>query len=334
MNKQSRSAYTSLINRIAVAMLLNQVIIAVLSLIVIASERIADNVLGGLWWADMVCRLEECIVYILGFTVPIVVFDKIGKGSETEIYMPVENGYRLSRVQTVLAILAALGAISLAAYVNYHAVNIFGNYSDFSSEYIWDVELYEPYQIIIYFVHAAIIPALVEELLFRETICRSLRAYGDKTAILISALLFSLMHTNAEQIIYTFVAGLFLAWIYERTKNVIFPMIVHFINNGLSALKDIIEVRCSESLADAFSSVSESAILLLGAVSAACLLLILRKSGGVFSEYRLKPDENGEEVLPLTAKEKMSGFFTPPMMMFILYSVLTMVSYIFLSFMV
>ena len=134
----------------------------------------------------------------------------------------------------------SLGAIILASYLNYFLVNAFGNYSDFTSTNLWSVELEHPYQIIIYLASSVIIPSVVEEYFFRNTICKALTVYGKGTAILASAALFALMHTNAEQIIYAFVGGVLLAWIYVETKSIAIPIIVHMINNGTSAIADII----------------------------------------------------------------------------------------------
>ncbi len=332
MNKQSRSIYISLINRIAIAMILNQALITVLSSVVNVIEAVMDIVLGGVWWADMICRLNECIVYILGFCIPVWVFNKMSASAEPEIYTPVKNQSKFTPMQTLLAMSASLGIIELAAYVNYYAVNLFSDYSDFSSEYMWSTTLEEPYQIIIYFVYVAVVPAAVEELLFRGTVCKSLRTYGDKSAILISAVLFSLMHANAEQAIYTFVAGLLLAWIYVKTENIAFPIALHFINNGISAFSDIIDAQVSESAADVFSTACETFVLLLAVISVICLAFLLKKNGGFLSRLEMKPDENGNEVIPLSTSEKLSGFFTGAMIIFILYSLLTMIIYIVLSF--
>lgn len=332
MNKQSRGIYTSLINRIAVAMILNQALITVLFFIVDVIGSVMDIVIGNVWWADMICRLAECIAYALGFCIPVWVFNKMSESAEPEIYTPVKDQSQLSPLQTLLAMLAALGIIEIAAYVNYYAVNLFSDYSDFSAEYMWSTTLDEPYQMIIYMVYVAVIPAVVEELLFRGTVCKSLRTYGDRSAILISAVLFSLMHANAEQAIYTFVAGLLLAWIYVRTENIAFPIVLHFINNGISALSDIIEAQISESAANIFSTTCETLVLLLAAISVLCLAFLFKRSGGFLTRLEMKPDENGNEVIPLSASEKFSGFFTGAMIIFILYSLLTMLIYIALSF--
>ena len=66
-------------------------------------------------------------------------------------------------------------------------------------------------------------------------------------------------------------------------------------------------------------------------ISIIVLILCKKQKGNIFDKTVMKPDENGETVLPLTAKEKVAGFFTMRMTMFTLYSILMMIYYIYLS---
>ena len=76
---------------------------------------------------------------------------------------------------------------------------------------------------------------IVEELLFRGAITKVLlRNYNPSTAILLSALLFGLIHINPAQVFGASIVGLLLAWIYWRTGSLIPCMVLHILNNGLS----------------------------------------------------------------------------------------------------
>jgi membrane protease YdiL (CAAX protease family) len=76
-------------------------------------------------------------------------------------------------------------------------------------------------------------PAISEELVFRGVIFNGLRQYGKKTAVIVSALLFALIHSSIEQTVYPILFGLILAYIVLKTNNVIYAMIAHFINNAI-----------------------------------------------------------------------------------------------------
>ena len=79
----------------------------------------------------------------------------------------------------------------------------------------------------------AILPAIFEELLFRGVIFNGLKDYNKWWAIFGSAILFSLMHLNIEQTVYPFIVGAVLAFVMLKTNNIIYPMIIHFLNNAI-----------------------------------------------------------------------------------------------------
>lgn len=79
-----------------------------------------------------------------------------------------------------------------------------------------------------------IIAPIVEELIFRYCICRYYP--NKKLAIFMSALLFGVAHMNLIQSSYAFVIGLFLAYIYVETDNLLIPTIVHLTINSTSVL--------------------------------------------------------------------------------------------------
>jgi len=330
MKKQDKGIYGSLMNRIAVAMMINQGALLVLATALGIAESLLLGFFGDTELIDAIVRTGECIVYFVSFTLPVVIFNLMNKNADKEIYEPVESE-KTTLIKSLVILFVGLGATTMTAYVNYYIVNAFSDYSDFTQEYFWDVELDHPYQIIIYFIYSAIIPAVVEELLFRGTVCRSLTVYGKGTAVVISAVLFSLMHANIEQLLYTFIAGLFLGWLYVESKNIIYPILLHFINNGISALGDIIYEKCSPAVYNAYSNYSDMLIWVAMGISLTVLLADILRKKSFIRPLTLKPDENGEQVAPLTPSERARGFFSPAMVIFVIYSVATMIFYVFLS---
>lgn len=80
----------------------------------------------------------------------------------------------------------------------------------------------------------AVLPAILEEIIIRGIVMQPLRRFGDKFAILASALIFGIMHGNMVQIPYTVVAGLFLGYLAVATGSLWPSIILHFINNFYS----------------------------------------------------------------------------------------------------
>ncbi|MBO5910403.1 MAG: CPBP family intramembrane metalloprotease, partial [Clostridia bacterium] len=50
----------------------------------------------------------------------------------------------------------------------------------------------------------------------------------------LSSIMFSIFHFSPSQLIYPICFGLILSIVYLRTNNILFPMLLHFINNALS----------------------------------------------------------------------------------------------------
>ena len=87
------------------------------------------------------------------------------------------------------------------------------------------------------FITAVVAAPLLEEILFRGIILNGLlKNYSPKTAILVSAALFSLVHLNPWQAIPAFLGGALMGWLYYKTNSIIPGMILHFSNNLLATL--------------------------------------------------------------------------------------------------
>lgn len=80
-------------------------------------------------------------------------------------------------------------------------------------------------------VSTAMVPALVEEFAMRGVVMQPLRRFGDKFAVVISSLVFSLIHGNFEQIPFAFVVGLALGYVVIRANSLWAGVLLHFLNN-------------------------------------------------------------------------------------------------------
>ncbi len=88
-----------------------------------------------------------------------------------------------------------------------------------------------------------ILAPIFEELLFRRFLIRRLRHLGDKTAIFISAMMFALMHGNIEQLVYTFLLGLLLGFIYVKTDSLLSTVILHGLINFFGGTLTVLIVK-------------------------------------------------------------------------------------------
>lgn len=82
----------------------------------------------------------------------------------------------------------------------------------------------------------AVIPAVFEEFVYRGVFYNEYRKVNPGKAILLSGLLFGLMHMNLNQFIYAFVMGAIFALIIEATDSILASVVVHFTINGSTLL--------------------------------------------------------------------------------------------------
>jgi len=77
-----------------------------------------------------------------------------------------------------------------------------------------------------------ILAPILEEIICRGIILKGLlNKYSPIIAILVSSLIFGIMHLNPWQFIGAFGIGIINGWIYWKTKNIVLPIIIHFTNN-------------------------------------------------------------------------------------------------------
>ncbi len=94
------------------------------------------------------------------------------------------------------------------------------------------------------FLLLVVIAPLTEEVLFRGLMLRGFLAnYSKRRAILLSALLFALMHTNPWQFIPTFVAGVVLGWLLVETGSLLPCLLAHAVANGAAYLAGLLPVE-------------------------------------------------------------------------------------------
>ena len=77
-------------------------------------------------------------------------------------------------------------------------------------------------------------PAIFEELAFRGVILSALEpVIGPREAMLVSALIFAILHLSIPSIPHLFLMGVVLAWLKQRTGSLYAGMVAHFTHNFL-----------------------------------------------------------------------------------------------------
>ncbi len=83
-----------------------------------------------------------------------------------------------------------------------------------------------------------VVGPIMEELLFRGLICGSLERATKVSwiPIVVSAVVFGIWHGIFVQSVYTCLMGLVVAYVYHRTHDLRWPILIHVVNNSFSML--------------------------------------------------------------------------------------------------
>ena len=98
------------------------------------------------------------------------------------------------------------------------------------------------------FITVVLIGPIVEELIFRKLMIDRLSRYGDLIAIMVSSVSFGLFHGNFYQFFYAVMLGLILGYVYAKTRNVKYSILMHMIINFLGSIVTIPVSKCLEKL--------------------------------------------------------------------------------------
>lgn len=121
-----------------------------------------------------------------------------------------------------------------------------------------------PEGILLYFILMVLLPAFLEELLFRGAIMQSLRGYGDGLAIVVSALLFALAHFSLINGSNAFVMGLVIGYFVIKTGSLWTGMLIHFFVNAIGFSEALLSVGVFEDYASDITLIINVILLVLG----------------------------------------------------------------------
>ncbi len=174
------------------------------------------------------------IIYYLAFVIPIAIgiiyirsFDRELRTDSEDTSSDIPSlGIRISGKSALMilpVIAPTVAVICLISYITGILMSALGYSNAFVPEgsFIYSVLMH------------ALIPSVLEELLFRYIPLGILRQ-NKKAAVLISSALFALSHASIFQIPYAFAAGIVLASVSVMSGSITPAFIIHFINNFLS----------------------------------------------------------------------------------------------------
>ncbi len=88
--------------------------------------------------------------------------------------------------------------------------------------------------IVITAIYVCFVAPVTEELMYRGFVLKNLSRVSQRFGIMVSSLMFGLMHANVSQFIFAFIMGIFLSHITIKHNSIIPSMIVHALSNIFS----------------------------------------------------------------------------------------------------
>ncbi|MBC2577951.1 CPBP family intramembrane metalloprotease [Peptostreptococcus russellii] len=177
---------------------------------------------------------NEGIVLSISSTIAIVpILIYIGKDTMIENIKKKNKAFGLLDILFFLGIILLFSSVFSPVFDNVEKIlNIYGFTSISSTE---AVSSSDSLMMIIYIV---LIAPVVEEVIYRAVVMRSIEKYSPSAAIISSAVIFGTMHKNITQTPASIIAGLILAYAAYR-YSIKFSIIIHILNNLIGQLARI-----------------------------------------------------------------------------------------------
>ena len=260
--------------------------------------------------------------YFLQMLLPIILYLLISKKKLSNIFtLKGEQGENLGdeKITGVRVALYTVIAFSLSQVVSYLStyVSVFISLitSSFSKELVLSPEAFElpvpvtPFELDFDIFAVAIIPAILEELLFRGVLLSHFIKYGKTFAVVASAFFFASAHGSIEQMMYSFVYGLVFGYVAVKTGSLTVGIIMHFLNNAYSCVVEYLGTVFDTVLYWDIIGAINFCLIFIGLIA---IVVGIIKSEAVYRGSRADADNSGE----LSAAEKFSGFTSPVMLIY------------------
>lgn len=116
------------------------------------------------------------------------------------------------------------------------------------------------------YVAVGLLAPLVEEMVFRGAILRSLLSTMSRpwAAVVVSAVMFALFHANPAQMPHALLVGLLLGWMYMRTGSIVPGVAYHWVNNTIAYVMYNVMPNPDAPLSELFGGNTQRVLMAVG----------------------------------------------------------------------
>lgn len=149
--------------------------------------------------------------------------------------MDIKRVVRINRVRGVELLLVlgmAVFGYAIVAFINVLWNSLLSRIGTPSQPVLPAIKTGKQYILAVIFM--AVTPAVVEEFLFRGVILRGYERFGELKAVVISGVLFGLLHMNLVDLPSIIFLGIMIGYVVVRTNSIFSGIVYHFTQNFLS----------------------------------------------------------------------------------------------------
>ena len=225
-------------------------------------------------WTSYVFTLVIQVVLLFGGSV--FLFSKLMK-KKVKNTLEFYNFKKISVSTIIIAALVGVVVFFLNVFISSFFNSIISAFGYRSNSVVGtEMTSYPFWLLIVNIIFTAVLPAICEETAHRGMILGVSSKYGFLKSILISSILFGLLHLNIEQFFYATIIGFFLGYIALVSGSIYTAMIIHFMNNALSVFLTFSKVR-GLGFGSVFTKISLmfDKSFLLGMIFVVCFFILL-----------------------------------------------------------
>ncbi|MEW9082810.1 lysostaphin resistance A-like protein [Caldanaerobacter subterraneus] len=148
-------------------------------------------------------------------------------------------------------------------------------------------------ELIIQLIIFGLVAACCEEIFMRGLVMRSFEMRGSIKSVVITAILFAMLHLNVQNFLSILFLGTILGYVVYRTDSIFAGMIVHFTNNAISTILSYFISQSGMANVSGVERISIpfSAVLFYGVIaffSGMILYALLRRLAAMTTPYVIK----------------------------------------------
>ena len=167
----------------------------------------------------------------------------------------------------------------------------------------------------------SLIGPIFEEVIFRKLLIDRTIRYGARVSIIISALLFGLIHGNLNQFFYAFLMGGFFAYVYIKTGKIIYTILLHISVNLIGSVVSLFVIESASAIAQNTFTPLDMSIVLIYMIFILIMFFI-----GILSLLTLKTAKFNGSKTQISLKQPLKTvFLNYGMVCFIIFGLIILI---------